>query len=664
MLRLFRAFAKSWFGPVIMGLLVLAFGILGAGGVRSVLSGHIAQAVVQAGSHTVTEPQFQKMFERNRQAYEERTGQAYPLEEALKEGADKGMLQDLAQQTAYLEMLSQSGIKPSDDVVATELRRQAESGESPELARVFDSVTGRFKPELLEQLLRTNGVTVEEFQRELADSIADQEFGSAARQGFEPPRIYAAVQAALLMETRDVTFFVIPAASIPPPPPPTDAQLNALIQQFRDRLMLPERRKLTVVRFSAKALAPTMPVDPAAVRQQFEAQKAKYAKPELRSLVEIPLNDPKTAAAVQAGLAKGLDPTAVAKSVGVDAITYTDQPQSAIADGKAAAVAFTMQAGQVSGPVQGDFKTVILKVTKITPGQAPDINAAKAQIVADLQESEAVDKVYDLSQKFEDLRQGGASLADAAAKVGASAISLGPVSADGKDLTGQVNPALTPKLLKSAFQLQQGADSDIEQDADKGEYYAVHVDQVIPPSPPGLDEKGVRAFLTQAYYQQTIVTSLQKKAADATAALQKGQSFDQVAASFGAHVAHQVGLQRVTAQQYAGVMGQEFLAQIFGQKPGQVFTAGSDPLKGLVVARVDAVRPGEPRQVAAVLENVRQRSLDEYLKGVQQTVAEAAVKMVKPSTDIDLAHSAMGVDAAMLARVKAKTPAAGAGPAK
>ncbi len=33
--------------------------------------------------------------------------------------------------------------------------------------------------------------------------------------GFAPPRIYAAVEAALVLESRDVTYFVIPVASVP-----------------------------------------------------------------------------------------------------------------------------------------------------------------------------------------------------------------------------------------------------------------------------------------------------------------------------------------------------------------------------------------------------------------------------------------------------------------
>ena len=658
MLHFFSRLAKSWVGPVIMGMLLVALGVLGSGSVRSLFGGRIANAVVQAGSRVITPNEFQKMFERNEQTYQQRTGQTFPLEEAVREGADSTMLQDLASQEAYFEMLSRSGIRPSDEVVATELRRQAESGQAPGLAQIFDSVTGKFRPQALLQLLGANGLTMDAFQRQLADDIANGDFNAAYRDGFETPRIYSAIQAALLLESRDVTYFVIPAASVGVPPPPTDAQLTALIQQHKDQLMLPERRKLSIVRFSAKAIAPTLTVDPKQVEQQFEARKATYGKPELRSLVEIPLNDPREAPTVQAALAKGQDPNVVAKSIGVEAVTYDNQTQSAIVDRKAAAIAFGMSAGQVSGPVQGDFKTVILKVTSITPAQPPDLNAARAEIEAQLRQSQAVDKAIDLSQKFDDLRQGGASLAEAAAKLGVPVVSVGPVNADGKDLTGQVNPALTPKLLTNAFQLQQGGDSDISQDADKGEYYQVHVDQVIPPSLPGLNEPNVRQALTQAYMQQTVVAALQKKAADAQAALQKGQTFEAVAATFHGQVAHQLGLQRISAQQYLQTVGQDFLAATFGTKPGQIFTVGSDPLKGFAVARLDAVHPADPRQIAGILEAVRQRSTQPYLDSLQDAARQAAVKMIKPRTDLTLARNTVGIDAAMVARAKKPAPGA------
>lgn len=661
MLKFFRGIATSWFGPVIMGSLVLAFGILG-GGMRDVLRGRIENAVVQAGSHQITSAEFQRMFDAKKAQYEQQQSQPFPTEEVIRQGVDKQIVDQLADQTAFAEMLTRSGVQPSDDVVAIELRRQAETGGGA-ISRIFDPVTGKFRPDELDRFLAANHLTMQELQRGLADDVAGEDFIGAATNGFQVPRIYAAVQASLLTESRDLTYFVIPASSIPQPPPPSDAQLTTLIQQNRQALMQPERRVLTVVRFSAKALAPTMPVDPAAVQQQFEVKKASYGKPEVRSVIEIPLNDPKNAAVVQAALARGEDPNAVAKSVGSNAILYENQPQSAIADAKAAAAAFAMKEGEVSGPVQGDFKTVILKVAKVTPAQAPDINAAKAQITADLQQSEALDRVLDLSQKYEDLRQGGASVADAAGKVGVTATTVGPVNEDGKSLpNAPANPLLTPKLLHAAFGLAQGADSDVEQDSEKGEYFVVQVQKVIPPSPPGLEEPGVRPMLTQAYYQQAIVGGLEAKANAAIAAIQKGQSFEAAAGTYGGRVTHQVGLQRVSAQQYQQTLGQDFLMRIFQAKAGQLFFAGSDPLKGFVVARVDAIHPADPTKTAVILQAVRQHESQDYLQALVTAARDASVTWVKPVTDIDIARNAMGADPAMIARATAK-PASGKGAA-
>jgi peptidyl-prolyl cis-trans isomerase D len=96
-----------------------------------------------------------------------------------------------------------------------------------------------------------------------------------------------------------------------------------------------------------------------------------------------------------------------------------------------------------------------------------------------------------------------------------------------------------------------------------------------------------------------------------------------------------------------------------------VFAVGSDPLKGLVIVRVDAVKPADPKQVAQVLELVRQRASATYLEGLQAASRNAAVKLIKPRTDLTLARNAMGVDAAMAARIdKAAAASSGAKPTK
>ena len=196
MLRFFRAFAKSWFGPVIMGLLVVAFGILG-GGVRDVLRGKIENAVVQAGSRSVTEAEFAKVFSNIKQNYEEQAQQPYPLEEAVKANVDQDLVDRIASEQSYYEMLARSGVRPSDDVLVAETVKAAASGQDPELTRVFDSVTGKFRPDMLARLLQQNGLTEEQFDRDRRDNLANEQFGSAVSDGFRTPRIYSSVQIAL-----------------------------------------------------------------------------------------------------------------------------------------------------------------------------------------------------------------------------------------------------------------------------------------------------------------------------------------------------------------------------------------------------------------------------------------------------------------------------------
>jgi peptidyl-prolyl cis-trans isomerase D len=119
-------------------------------------------------------------------------------------------------------------------------------------------------------------------------------------------------------------------------------------------------------------------------------------------------------------------------------------------------------------------------------------------------------------------------------------------------------------------------------------------------------------------------------------------------------------LQRAQAQQLAQTFGQPFLAVTFGGKPGQIFTVGSDPLRGLVIGRLDAIRPADPKQVAQVLEAVRQRAGSTYLDGLADAARTAAVKTIKPRTDLTLARNAMGVDPAMAARVDKAAASGGA----
>src|SRR5262249_40906917 len=156
--------------------------------------------------------------------------------------------------------------------------------------------------------------------------------------------------------------------------------------------------------------------------------------------------------AVAARLQKGEQPAVVAKSLGVDAISYDGKPQSAIADHKLAAAAFRLQAGEI-GVVPGDLGLAVVKVDSITPGRGVTFEQARPALEAELRKDAAGEKVYALTQAYDDAHQKGANLAEAAKKAGVAATTLGPVTKDGRDQQGQPIAGLNQKLMDTAFGL-------------------------------------------------------------------------------------------------------------------------------------------------------------------------------------------------------------------
>jgi peptidyl-prolyl cis-trans isomerase D len=649
-----RPTARNPIAVGLMGVLTLAFliiGVSGGGGKLNAFKGVDANAVVVAGSHTVTQRDYKRAFDRQKEEIDQRQGQPVPLALLVESGLDQQLMSSLATQQSALEMLERMGIKPSDALVDTIIKRQP----------VFQNpVTGAFDAAKFQETLGQQGLTPREATSLIRDGIAEQHVSTALGYGFRAPRLFTAVSAVQGYENRDVSYFIMDPHAVPAPTPPTDAQLLAFEKAHAAELTIPEMRVFTLVRFSTKELQASVVIDPAAVQKEFAFKKDSLSKPETRSVAQIPVKTAAQGQQVAARLAKGEDPSAVAASLGIQPVLYADKPRSAIVDAKVGAAAFGMTAGQVN-TVQGDLSLDVIKVSKITPGQEATLESARPQIEQALRERGARDKVAEMTEKFEDARDGGASITDAAQKAGATAVSIGPVTAQGQDVDGKPNPALSEKILKSAFAEAVGGQGTDIQTADQGESFALRVDHINPPSLPPLDQK--RPQLTQAYLRETLINALKAKANTLMTQLRGGASMETVAAQVHGHVTHQVGLQRLQARQYVQTLGQEFIAGIFSVKPGEVFDAGGPG--GIFIAKLDAIRPGNTTQMAQAVQTVAPRLSQDYLSDVQLALQTGAEHVVKPHTNIAAARTAINVDQETLDKLNAKPGAKpGASPAK
>jgi peptidyl-prolyl cis-trans isomerase D len=640
MLAFFRMLSQSKITWIIIGIPLVA-GLLLIGNTRANLSGLFDQnAVIKAGSRTYGPAEFKREFEAYRQRMAQQ-GQAASVDDMVAQGMDQQMLQAFAKRESLAEETRRDGIVPDDSLIVDQIRK---------ITAFFDPISGKFDEKTYEQRLADNQLTPDTFQNGLRDEAAAAQLASGMQAGLKPPRLLASALVDFAFEAHNLSFFGINPQLLGAPPTPTDAQLTSLMNANAQALTTPETRLFTVVRFSAKALAPTITADPAEVQKRFNFRKDTLSTPERRTVVQIPAASPAEAAAIAAKLAKGADPAAVAKDAGKQPITYTDQPKGGIADPKVADAAFALNEGQSSGPIQGQLGLAVIKVLKVTPGHEATLDEARPKIEEEIKAEAAVNKAYDLSQKYEDAHDKGASFLDAAKASGVAPVSVGPVTAQGQDADGKPL-GLSPKLLTTGFGLAQGAQSDVIQE-DKGEYFVLRADKVIPPQPPVLDK--VRAKLT-AYFQQTEMQKRMSAKQDALiAAIKKGETFEAAAASVNAKIV-QMAMTRQQAQNNNQIPPEQ-MSRIFEAKAGDVFATGS------AVVKVASIQPPSLQIAGQAISPAQDQMARQMADEISEEAGAYAQTKLKAKINLALARQAIGASAdagVPLGPAKAGTPSPG-----
>jgi peptidyl-prolyl cis-trans isomerase D len=626
MLAKIRAFAKSPIATVLLGLLLVSFVFFGIRG--AVTTSGVSNDVVKAGSRAaITSDEFKERFNFLKTQLEQQNQQPISVQDAVAHDLDRRVVDELAYSESFAEMMNREGVRPSDQLVVDKLRT---------IPKFFNQITGQFDKTAYYEFLQKAHLTPAQADAELRDEITQRQFISGMAAGLRSPLVYAAMQAAYLKETRNFKWFVVSPKVLGPPIKPTDAQLNAFIKENATRLTKPELRQLSLVHFSAAALAPTITPSDADIQKRFNFEKDTLSTPEKRSFVQIPVKDPSKGSEIAAKLKGGADPQLLGKTYGVQAVTYTDQPQSGVPDKGIATSAFALKAGETSGVVQGDLGPAVVRLFSVTPGHQATLQDARAKIEAEVRKTAAEEKVYELVQKYDDAHSGGADMAGSAKAVGQAVVTTPPIAVQGVDLQRH-SANLPPKVLQAAFSQPQGGESD-PIDLGQGEYYVVRVDKVLPPALVTLDE--VRPMVTQSYMLRDASTKLQAKAEALAAAITKGQSLDDAAKSVGVAAAEATGvLRNGGGQAYSA----DLVSRIFLAKPGEV-VVGEDTKLGFAVAKLEKVVPADPAALAPLILQQRDQVSKSLFDDIGQATRTAARAMVKPRINYAIARQALGVD--------------------
>lgn len=449
-------------------------------------------------------------------------------------------------------------------------------------------------------------------------------------------------------EKRDVELALLP--EVPEDTAAVDeAQIKAWYDAHPADFVRPESVTIEYVEVDGNSLPPAAPADEATLRKRYEDEKARFVEPEQRlaSHILIRVEPDADAAALKAAEEKAQRLATEAKAPGADfaalAKANSEDPGSRDSGGdlgwveRGAMVApfeealFSMQSGEVRGPVKTDFGFHVLQLRELKQGAQVSFEQAREELAREQAQADRERAFSDLTGRLTDLvYQNPSSLAPAAEQVGLQVQKLGPFTRD--DMIGI---GASPDVKKAAFSealIEDGTASDpIQLGPDHS--VVIRVVEHTPEQP---------RPLTEVKDQVTAAIRVDRRRVAAVAAadalvkrVQAGEAMADVAASVGAQVMPLPGLPR-------GVPAPSPAAnrEIFAVPPpaeGKVAAGHFEMPDGRhALFAVTGVHPGD----AAELQPEQREQLRKQFAQIDgAAAAEAYVRQVRKSFDVVVEES-------------------------
>jgi peptidyl-prolyl cis-trans isomerase D len=536
MLRGIHKASSTWLGrgimAVVMGGLVVSFAIWGIG---DIFRGFGLNSAIKIGNTEISIDQFRQFYTTRLQQLGQQVGRPITPEQARATGINQRVIGQLVAETTLDEQASALRLGISNADIASRITSDP----------TFRGINGQFDRDRFEQIIRQAGYTEPKFVEEQRRVILRRQIALSIGGDFPVPVTAEKVLNQYQNEKRSIDYLSLGPAQAGDIPAPTPEVLSKYFDERKVLFRAPEYRKITLLAMSPAALAKPDAVTDADAKNYFEQHKASYGTPERRELHQIVFPKPDEAAAAHERIAKGATFADIAKERGLKAsdIDVGMVTKSGIIDPAVADAAFALKSSEVSKPINGRFGTVLLEVGKIEPGSEKTYEQVAPQIKRELAESRAKTEIGTLRDKFEDERAAGATLAEAAKKLGLTAQTFDAVDRSGRGPDGKLVAGLPgkPDAVAAAFASDVGVDNDPLQLPDGG-YLWYDVTGITPARDRTLAE--VKDKVEARWRDDEIAKRLKAKADEMVGKLKAGTALDQLATESGLKVVTATELQR------------------------------------------------------------------------------------------------------------------------
>lgn len=561
---------------VVMGVLILSFAVWG---IADIFKGFGQSTLAKIGKTEISTEQFRQIYTDKLQQLGRQFGRPLTQEQARAFGLDRQVLQQTIAEAALDEEARRMGLGQSD----AEVMRIIYNDPS------FKGLGGNFDPARFQATVRQFGYTEQRYLAEQRRVGLRRQIAGTISAGLEPPKLLIDALTRFQNEQRSVDFIKLDAAQAGTIDTPSPETLAAYFDDHKTQFRAPEYRKLSFVVINPEEIGKWSEVSDEDAKKTFEQRRDRIGTPEKREVQQIVFPNAEEALAARARITSGasFDDIAKERNLNLTDVDLGMIAKSAIIDPAIADAAFALPSGEVSQPVPGRFGVALVKIGKIEAGVTPTYESVAAQVKKEIATERARNKVAELHNKMEDERGGGASVIEAAQKLGLTAVTVEAVDRSGRTPAGQPAGNIPRGLdvVSQAFTSSVGVDNDPIQFA--GGYAWYDVLNVTPSRERNLDE--VRAQVEAKWREDQISSKLRAKATELVGKLEQGGTLAAEATSIGSKVETAAGFRRDASP--SGVPSGVITAAFRTAKDGVGQTPGAAGAEWIVFRVTDISMP-------------------------------------------------------------------------
>jgi peptidyl-prolyl cis-trans isomerase D len=622
MLETMRSKAASWVVKILFLFLILSFAVWGVG---DMFRGRgTPQTVAEVGGTEIPSQELSEQFRQLMNSMRSRLGDSFDTQKAVQLGLLDQTLDQIINGQLLLLNAQHLGLTISDDLIRTTIRS---APEFHGVGNTFDPM--RFREFLVQQGFPSEGAYVTRLRRDMLR----HQVTSAVTDGAAPPKQLVDLLFSYRNEHRVADVVAVPLGDPKSLANPDPSTIEAFYKKNPGMFTAPEYRQITAIYLDPVERAAGIKVPEQRLKEEYQSRLPSLSVPERRDLEQLLFQDEAAAQKVYAAIKGGMSFAKAAKDVAKKEPTALGKMTKGELPASLASVAFSLPKDGVSPPTKSPLGWHVVHVIGIDPGKTPSFDEVKQRIHDDLARDMAVDQLSRLTNQLDDALAGGATLEEAASKIGARLVKVDAVDAHGLGRNGKpvAGAPKDPKFLNVAFSSPQGEVSTIEETRDGG-FFVLRVDKIVPPAVRPLDE--VRSQAIAAWKARELRDRARKEATALRDAAKGAGSLTKAAGKQGLKVVTSKPFTRFIREPSSPVPD-ALATELFRLKPGGLAMVESD--NGYVVGELKSITPADPAQNKDEIKTIQ----DQLRTAVGQDLFGQYVSALKQRYTVKINHEAV-----------------------